>query len=151
MQGVCICQYRAFFLFRHAYLRQWFGAEQGLGGFQPYNNHHNHLVRIPAVYSCRSTSTLLRNRSELLTAHSVMLKGPDLFSGKFRCRMVGRMGETLSRLNTDQIRVTQSQSQRLQSTEANDGTDRWKAECHARATMLKGPDLFSGDFGLSSP
>ena len=39
------------------------------------------------------------------------------------------------------------QSQRLQSTEANDGTDRWKAECHARATMLKGPDLFSGDFG----
>ena len=25
-----------------------------------------------------------------------------------------------------------------------------KAECHARATMLKGPDLFSGDFGLSS-
>jgi len=30
---------------------------------------------------------------------------------------------------------------------ANDGTDPWKAECHARATMLKGPDLFSGDFG----
>ena len=41
------------------------------------------------------------------------------------------------------------QSQRLQSTEANDGTDRWKAECHARATMLKGPHLFSGDFGPS--